>query len=553
MNSPIAALAWEVWRHGRRSVLLIVLSVLTCTVLNALIPASESPRPGRALLEVVFGVLMVLSFVLVMGIFNYTEFNSTREWHGFPYRLFTLPVATWKLVAAPMLCGLVTVELLFASWMRFVWNGPHQFQPECYAALIGVYMAFYQTTLWGLAAFRIVRTMALSFGGIAAVFVACLLLVDNRMELPTRWLSPSRFVPAAALAVAISMLIAWTVVARQRCGGGRRHNFVKAIIEKIIDRIPRGRADFLSPSAAQFWFEWRRTGLLLPLSTAFVLLLVITPVSWRFRSDPVIATRALYWIVGAPLVLAFAIGKGFVKPEFSSNNLSFPSFLNARPLTSEIFVNAKLKVAAVSAITAWILVLAYLAFWLPYCSKSKSLQELFFEFRVFYPRSWIAILILFVPAVITLTWRFMVSGLWLGLCGRRLYYFGSICVQFVIPLAAAIAAAICSDLIDRTIKKHPDTAALITMQALGWTLAALVIIKAWFGAFSWSRNRPSTARNYLFISATATLCFLALAVLLRPPMDEYRKAHYYILAALLLFPLARIGAAPVLLAKNRSQ
>jgi hypothetical protein len=553
MNSPIAALVWEVWRHGRRSILLIILSFLTCALLNKLIPASEPQRPGRDLVEVVFGVLMVLSLVLVMGVFNYTEFNSTREWHGFPYRLFTLPVATWKLVGAPMLCGLIAVELVFAVWMRFVWNGPHQFHPECYAALIAVYMAFYQTTLWGLAAFRIVRTMALSFGGIGAIFVACLLMVDDRMGMSTAWLSPGRFVPAAALAVAISMLVAWFVVARQRCGGGRRRNFFKAIIEKLMDCIPRCRGDFLSPAGAQFWFEWRRTGVLLPLSTAFVLLLVITPISWRFRSDPVIAMRALYWIVGAPLVLAFAIGKGFAKPEFSSNNLWFPAFLGARPLTSEVFVNAKLKVAAVSAIISWALVLAYLAFWLPYCAKDRLLQESFFEFRVFYPRSWVVILVLFVPAVITLTWRFMVSGLWLGLCGRRLYYFGSICVQFVIPVAAAITAAICSDLIDRTIKKHPDTAALMTMQALGWTLAVLVIIKVWFAAFSWSRNPPSTARKYLLISAAATLCFLALAVLLRPPMDEYRKAHYYILAALLLFPLARIGAAPILLAKNRSQ
>ncbi len=553
MNSPVAALVWEIWRRGRRSALLVILSLLACAVLNTIIPRAEPHHPGRELLEVVFGVLMVLTFILVMGIFNYTEYNSTREWHGFPYRLFTLPVPTWKLAAVPMLCSLAAVELLFAAWLRLVWNGPHPFQPACYAALIAVYMAFYQAALWGLAAFRIARTMALSFGGIAGVFVACLLAVGDRMGNQSPWLLAGRFVPAAALAIVVLMLAAWGAVARQRCGGGRRRSFVKAIIETIIDRMPGRRSDFRSPAAAQFWFEWRRTGALLPVSTAFVLLLVITPVSWQFRADPVIAMRALYWIVGAPLVLAFVVGKSFVKPEFSSNDLSFPSFLGAKPLIPEVFVNAKLKVAAVSASISWALVLAYLAFWLPYCAKGREVQEAFFEFRVFYPRSWIAILIFSAPAVITLTWRFLVSGLWLGLCGRRVYYVGSICVQFVIPVMAAIAAAICSDLIDRTIKEHPDTSALIALQALGWALALLVIIKAWFGAFSWSRNPSGPARKFFLIWTAATICFLALAVLLRPPADQFRKAHFYLLAALLLFPLGRIGAAPICLVHNRSQ
>jgi len=40
---------------------------------------------------------MTASFLFLMGIFNHTE-NSSKEWSGFPYRHFILPVATWRLV-----------------------------------------------------------------------------------------------------------------------------------------------------------------------------------------------------------------------------------------------------------------------------------------------------------------------------------------------------------------------------------------------------------------------------------------------------------------------
>jgi hypothetical protein len=44
-----------------------------------------------------------------------------------------------------------------------------------------------------------------------------------------------------------------------------------------------------------------------------------------------------------------------------------------------------------------------------------------------------------------------------------------------------------------------------------------------------------------------------LAILSRPPFDTFRQAHINLLAVLLLFPFARLGAAPQFLEHNRAR
>src|SRR5580692_5737040 len=118
MSSPLATLAWEIWRRGRRLAWLALGGLAFCVVVRLTVPERLVSSEG---VHTVYGLLMVLSFLLVMGIFNYTEYNATREWHGFPYRLFVLPIRTWRLVTLPMLLGVVSVELLYAAWIKLVW------------------------------------------------------------------------------------------------------------------------------------------------------------------------------------------------------------------------------------------------------------------------------------------------------------------------------------------------------------------------------------------------------------------------------------------------
>src|SRR6185295_15936361 len=118
------------------------------------------------------GLLTVASLLLVFGIFNHTEFNPQKDWTGFPYRLFSLPVATWLLVVLPMLLGVAAVELVYFAWMKLVFVHDPFTRPGWLAVLIGAYMVFYQTILWSLAGFRVLRMIMLGLIGTSFVGVA---------------------------------------------------------------------------------------------------------------------------------------------------------------------------------------------------------------------------------------------------------------------------------------------------------------------------------------------------------------------------------------------
>jgi hypothetical protein len=145
----------------------------------------------------------------------------------------------------------------------------------------------------------------------------------------------------------------------------------------------------------------------------------------------------------------------------------------------------------------------------------------------------------------------LVSGLWAGLSGKSSYYFGATALQVIVPALLLLVAAIWSDAIDLEIKRHPGLVKTVMLRALGWVLALMVVAKVWFSAFSWKQISPSHTRKYLVIWSAATIGFITLALFSRLPADPYRVEHFGILAAFLIFPLARLGLAPGSLAKNR--
>jgi hypothetical protein len=126
-------------------------------------------------------------------------------------------------------------------------------------------------------------------------------------------------------------------------------------------------------------------------------------------------------------------------------------------------------------------------------------------------------------------------------------------LQVIVPSLLLLACAIWSDDIDRLIQRNPELGKSIAIEVIGWALALLVIGKLWFAVFSWSKIDPRQTRQYVLLWAGATLVLIGLAILSRPPFDTFRQAHVNLLAALLLFPFARLGMAPPFLEKNRAR
>jgi hypothetical protein len=365
------------------------------------------------------------------------------------------------------------------------------------------------------------------------------------------WVTERRLVAILGGVAAVAVAAAWASVSRQRSGGGRRREWFKALVDRLIDAMPRRTRDFSSPAAAQFWFEWRRAGWLFPVCTTFMVLVVFVPFTWFKRTDPAFASFALGRILATPVILAFVIGKGFIKPEIWSMNLSVASFMAARPLAGGDFIVNKMKVAAVSAVLGWVPVLLFLALWLPLWAEKSSVGEVFYTFRLICPLTWLPVLILAVSGLMVLTWRVMAAGLWAGMSGKRGWYYGVPAAQVTVIAMVILAGGIWRHEIDRFCAAHPELAHALPERIASWMLAALVIAKYWTAAFSWKQISPGRTWQYLLAWTCATIGLLTLAVLAHPPFDMDRLAYLYLLAALWLVPIARFGMAPRCLAMNR--
>ena len=546
----MTALVWEIWARGKRSAWLVLACIASGAFINlVVIGRLHVSEAAEDIFHTLFGMLMVLSFVLLIGIFNYTEFSSTKEWNGFPYRLFTLPIRTWKLVMLPMFLCVVFAEIVYFAWIKLVWTREAVPMPGWFAVVLGAYVIFYLTTLWCLAGFRIVRTVALAVGGVSSIMVAIVPFFGTILHLS--WLTEERLIPIMIALAIVAYTIALRTVARQRSGGGRQRSWIITLANRFVDSLPKRTRDFASPAAAQFWFEWRRSGWLLPACVAFVIVVVIFPISWFQRDDSGRVNDTLFWLLAMPLILGFVIGKNFMNCEFWSTNLAIPNFLAVRPLSDVEYVRAKMKVAAVSVLIVWSLILIFLFSWMLLWENSAVLKGQLFLFRELYPHSWLLVTILCCFGLMVLTWRLMVNGLWVGLSGSRSRYITSLALQVLIPALVSLAAGILSDRIDREIKDNPVLMQSVALAGIGWILAVLVIARFWFAAFMWGKTDRGFARPYMVIWCVATACLLVLAITASPVFDTYRFEHLYVLGALLIFPLARIGAAPLSFAQNR--
>src|SRR5439155_8773216 len=159
-----------------------------------------------------------------------------------------------------------------------------------------------------------------------------------------------------------------------------------------------------------------------------------------------------------------ALGKGFSKPDFWTKELSLPSFLAVRPLASGDFVVIKMKVAALSAALCWLLVITFLCLWLPLWANLASLNMFRLGYWMVYDHSLAPqylIAILFIAAMILLTWRCLVGSLWVGLSGSRGLVIRSAivhCLVGAIAIVSFVLLLVHDEAVKIILRKDPDAA-----------------------------------------------------------------------------------------------
>jgi hypothetical protein len=507
-----------------------------------------SPPAGVREPSPLITLLGMLSLLLVFGIFNYTESSGTRSLGGFPRRLFVLPVPSWQLVAVPTLTGVVSIELWYLAWMEPL--SPDASTSRLFiGVLLAALMVFYQTALWTLERVGVLRLVIA--GAIGVVVFGVGLLPTLPPTPPPVWRSEIALALVVGALATVAFLVSWNHVRILRSGGRATRPSLAGLLGRLAEALPGRRTPFASADAAQFWFEWRTSGIVLPALVAGVLLVFITPLSLVLGTGGDTLRLVLATLL-TPVILAIPVGMAFSKPTFSSDDLSLPAFIATRPVAADAIVATKIKVALFSAALSWVLVLAFLFIWLPTWANRDGLGRLAMQWWAFHAQSVWAVYgtaALVVMAGWFLTWRSLVSRLWSGLYGSRTIFVASVALMVVAVIAAM---AFDADRFPGWMFKHPSR-----LTPVLWIAAAAVIAKYWLAAYVWRRVPARYLRAYLLVWFPGTLSVVALALVLwnvsriYVPMDVYQFQGLLMMLALLALPLVRVGLTPACLSHNR--
>ena len=560
-RSPSHALVWDIWlRHRTLARMLIAISAFAF-LLNAALPESfrmlnnDSNTFGvHDAVRVVNFLLMLTALLLFLAICGQTEMNPQTGTRGFPYRLFTLPLTSFHLVALPVFLGMAAFEVLCFVWQSFIL---HEDVHAWGLIVIATYIVLHQTILWTLPALGSLRVLVLGIIGI--VFTVAFGLPTFPQEALPWWLRENFLTVWLAAIAFCSFIASWTYVARQRSGGGSGRHWITLVVDRVSAVLPRHTAPFTSASAAHFWFEWRSSGFLLPLLVGATLIVVIGPVSWFMRNDGGNTMRILAATLAMPMALALPVGKALSKPQWWSNEMSMPSFVAVKPLTNADFVVTKMKVAALSAAISWLLVGVFISVWLGLWANLDTFNYLrtlawIFYGRSVYPQYGLAILLLVTSFL--LTWRFLVSSLWLGLSGSKML-FSTTALPYGFALVFVVAFGVILPRNEESVLGWMYNGFGVVLPTLVKIAAVMVAAKFWIAAWSWRDAERMYVQRYLALWLGCTSAWVAFGLLLWDgilqvvPSDSHQLRSLIVLFSLLAFPFARIGLAPESLARNR--
>lgn len=561
MNSPAAALTWEIWRRHRNRLLTLVSLILffalfypkLCALaglnleapdafdeLATKIPAGMKEGPSwflifraLSLLALACGpvVCMVLSLLCVAWIFTFTNFDPRKPF-AFPARFFTLPVSTTFLASWLMSVGTAAVSVVYLCWTRLV-HLPHldifaSYQ-NCLAWVTVLVLS--QAIVWSLDAFPFTRVLLLS--AVCFGFLGQPGIHDYHF-LEQNWTF-----------ILLSLLLLSCGLAHAGLGKIRHGNWQRWAWKWRTTPGAKltGPRQFRSPEQAQLWFEWRdktRWLLLLVGALAAVPLIIVSVGVAIF--GPLTDERPFLmgaYLICVPLFIHFCHG--------ISPGLTLLPFTAIRPITNGEIVMAKLKAVARSTVLSWVAILIMLAV-VPLLgdvvaaareAKFLSSSETFF--RPLTP--------LLLIALIFLTWRFAATNLCFGLTGRKwLAQMPALAIYWFL-----MVLMVCCFLENNP--GYKKTMLQILPGLLGLLVVLKIILAQW--AFGIALRKQLLSRplmiKYLLVWMSFAVVFLG------PILVSFYHEKGFVgtdllvlsLGIILCLPLARIGFAPLALSLGR--
>ena len=541
MPPSARALGWEVGRQHRWGLVAVAAYAFALTAMWFLDAAwaqpVDDPGVGRFVGTVAVPLSAAVFYLLALFSFGFAGDLTARQ-SMYPARLFTLPVTTAALAGWPMLYGTVSMTVLGLAARLAAWPGG--FEVPLWAVLFGaVVMAWMQALTWTAYPIRGLRVVA-AVGWLTVMDVVSVIAIE---------LEPAESLMAVILApqLPLAYFAARRAVSRARRGDVPEWRGAAVTLAWATDALRNRRRPFATPAEAQAWSEWRQHGWSLPVWVAVVLPFA-SMLLFIDGDAPAFVFITLVVMLLTPPVMAAFVGVTLGRAsDRGSHAYGVSPFLATRPLTSAALIAAKLRVALLTTLAAWLLVgvavglaLGLSDAWPAVVDRARQARDIIGAPRV----AIIALLTLMM--LVAATWKRLVLGMYVGLSGRPWL----VRPHLGVTLALLVAVIPVGDWI-----MGSSDVFWALWNAAPWIAAVLVCLKV--AAAGWVSGRLDRARLVdprtlvggaaCWLVAVMALYALLVWIAATPHVPRYAL----MLIAVLAVPLARLSAAPLALASNR--
>lgn len=474
MASPAFGICYSLWLR-LRWILIAVLALIAILALTAQLFPVTAPACCATSMGIV-----VLSMIPLLNAFSFGPADLGVKSSGFPTHMRALPVSTRALVGWPMLFAAATYVTLWTLPACLLFLPAGLQLPVIWPAIMLVAMC-----VW---------VQAIGWSPFPSPFARVPVLVIALVPLTLPMALGLTFFNGNVLSAVMTLSgLGWAIVAYvfgvvglSRARAGNEGDWLRPITGRWAAwsrrRYAAGnrRRPFRSAFTAQLWHECRRNAIVLPMMTGFVglpiLVVLCLPIlnpnsrdTFLFGStvlSPQMMALAI-WIVG-PFLLATTQGGGAAKCDVWGK-IPMPAFFATRPLTTAQFLLIKLCGTAICVLAVWAVTLGLFAVWAALESSSLNAHKSIIRAALAEatPRT-TAIFCLVLFAMVAVTWRNMVSGMWPTLTGRKGL---SIAIGFAYMGAFSVLG-----IVGTLVYKHPEYHELF-FALLPWIVGGVIVLK----------------------------------------------------------------------------
>ena len=464
---------------------------------------------------------MGASFFVTFAVFS---FASSSAQISFPARTFTLPVRTGLLVNCPLFFGALAITILHLAWtyMFLLPAGAH-YPPGLFTMYWVAALMTFQAMIWCLADFPKSLVVVLVSAMVLFVRLALVLVEEN---------DAGRAVICLSVILPVAYLCARLGISQQRHGQWRFLAAARARVDQISGSVLRRKRPFAAAVQAQLWMEARRNAVA-PLISLGIGAGLVWAGFVRFGSQDRLGFIAIALFNTFTIFLtlwAFTSGLLLAR-DAVSRSLALSSFIATRPISTGELAFAKVKLAGLLTLAGWLVYGVGVFVWFSLCwQPGQSVTQR--DAGLIPVMGFVAL---------PLAWH-LVGALSFWLAGR----IESAAWAGLLLLGSYIALGNVFAFLD----KHFGL-----LVALPWVFATVFGAKILLAVWAFreaSRQRllaPRAIAIYVLFWLVGAAIFVAVASALC--QGTIFPQPLVALTAALLLPLARVGLAPLALARAR--